>query len=593
MTKATVANLKANNPEKRYYDRMAKVIEQIEGLKDDLNVLVKEARDAHLDGANIKSSSPGTSRSSSRRRTRRSAACARPPSPSPRTSTTSCSCRSKRAAESGRRRFQRGRRCHSALKTRFGCSGGSACCSATASSAGQRAAPRCASSDAARPDDPFARNPRAEPRKRADHPARRVTAAPALSGRSPRRTRAALRQVRRVVLVSPTGCHAPGTPILMFDGTIRPVESIAVGDELMGPDSRSRTVREVHSGRAPMVEVLPIKGDPFVVNDGHILTLVQTPEGNGHAYAKPGGRWSDISVAELRRQSAYFRHLHKLYRVGVDFPPAPEPPLSPYLLGLLLGDGNLKPVVSITTPDAEIVEVVYREAARLGAGIRPQQLAHNEANTYHFVTPRGQPNPVIDRLRALGLLARRSADKSIPRAYKTGSRSTRAAILAGLLDTDGYMHCGGFEFSSASVRLAEDVAFLARSLGLRALRRAKLVNGVTYHLVKFRRRYDEPGAVCRSQGALATPAEKGRAADRLYPARCRAGRTCRVRRRWRSPLPPRRFHRHPQQRQDGDRRPYGGGDRPPPALRLVRCPPPRAPGRRPARPSPRSPSRMA
>ena len=24
--------------------------------------------------------------------------------------------------------------------------------------------------------------------------------------------------------VAPTGCHAPGTPILMFDGTVKPVE---------------------------------------------------------------------------------------------------------------------------------------------------------------------------------------------------------------------------------------------------------------------------------------------------------------------------------------------------------------------------------
>jgi hypothetical protein len=33
---------------------MAKLIEQIEALKDDLKGLVKEARDADLDGANIK-----------------------------------------------------------------------------------------------------------------------------------------------------------------------------------------------------------------------------------------------------------------------------------------------------------------------------------------------------------------------------------------------------------------------------------------------------------------------------------------------------------------------------------------------------------
>jgi hypothetical protein len=43
-----------NNAHQRYHDRMAKVVEQIEALKADLNALVKEARDADLDGANLK-----------------------------------------------------------------------------------------------------------------------------------------------------------------------------------------------------------------------------------------------------------------------------------------------------------------------------------------------------------------------------------------------------------------------------------------------------------------------------------------------------------------------------------------------------------
>ncbi|MBK8174780.1 MAG: DEAD/DEAH box helicase family protein [Rhodospirillales bacterium] len=286
--------------------------------------------------------------------------------------------------------------------------------------------------------------------------------------------------------VAPTGCHAPGTPILMFDGSIRAVETIDVGDRLVGPDSCPRTVLELHRGRDAMVEVRPIKGEPFVVNESHILALVKTSEGScgTHASAMPGGTLVDISVAELRRRSANFRHLHKLYRVGVDFPAAPEPPIDPYFLGLLLGDGCLVGGgVSITTPDAEIVEGVHHEAARLGLNIRLEQCPDNEANTYHFVTPRGQPNPLLDQLRALRLLGLRSAEKSVPRLYKTGSRPTRAAILAGLLDTDGHMHRGCFELCLASCKLADDIAFLARSLGLRALRGAKPVNGITYYRV--------------------------------------------------------------------------------------------------------------
>ena len=80
--------------------------------------------------------------------------------------------------------------------------------------------------------------------------------------------------------VAPTGCHAPGTPILMFDGSIRKVETIAVGELLMGPNGSPRRVLELHRGGDEMIEIRPIKGDAFVVNRDHILTLVRTNEGS-------------------------------------------------------------------------------------------------------------------------------------------------------------------------------------------------------------------------------------------------------------------------------------------------------------------------
>ena len=42
------------------------------------------------------------------------------------------------------------------------------------------------------------------------------------------------------LVVMPTGCHAAGTQILMFDGSTKPVEDVVFGDVLMGPDSTPR-----------------------------------------------------------------------------------------------------------------------------------------------------------------------------------------------------------------------------------------------------------------------------------------------------------------------------------------------------------------
>lgn len=89
--------------------------------------------------------------------------------------------------------------------------------------------------------------------------------------------RAAYKQGRRAVLfVLPTGggkCLGRGTPVLMFDGTIKPVEDIQVGDLLMGPDSAPRRVLSLARGRELLYRVTPTKGDAYVVNESHILSL--------------------------------------------------------------------------------------------------------------------------------------------------------------------------------------------------------------------------------------------------------------------------------------------------------------------------------
>ena len=54
------------------------------------------------------------------------------------------------------------------------------------------------------------------------------------------RVREAFREHNRVFMALPTGggkCLGRGTPVLKYDGSIAPVEEIAAGDELIGPDS--------------------------------------------------------------------------------------------------------------------------------------------------------------------------------------------------------------------------------------------------------------------------------------------------------------------------------------------------------------------
>ena len=81
------------------------------------------------------------------------------------------------------------------------------------------------------------------------------------------------------LVVMPTGCHAAGTQILMFDGSTKPVEDVVVGDVLMGPDSTPRNVLRLARGVEPLYRITPKKGEAFVVNEGHVLCLQTTNEG--------------------------------------------------------------------------------------------------------------------------------------------------------------------------------------------------------------------------------------------------------------------------------------------------------------------------
>lgn len=75
------------------------------------------------------------------------------------------------------------------------------------------------------------------------------------------------------LIITGQGCHAIDTPIRMFDGSVKMVQDVEMGDQLMGDDNTPRTVQELFRGTDEMVQINPIKGDPFIVNKDHILSL--------------------------------------------------------------------------------------------------------------------------------------------------------------------------------------------------------------------------------------------------------------------------------------------------------------------------------
>jgi superfamily II DNA or RNA helicase len=265
-------------------------------------------------------------------------------------------------------------------------------------------------------------------------------------------------------------CLGRGTPVLMFDGSIRSVETIQAGEHLMGPDSQPRNVKSVCSGREMLYRVTPVKGSPYIVNESHILSLQTT----GQRWGQVGGKIVNISVRDYLKQNKAWKHVHKGWRSGVDFPAQSLPEtLPPYLLGVWLGDGH-SDVPAVTTMDRQILESLIEYSEKFGLSITARK-AGGRSFSFGMAGKSGKRNPFTEGLRSFNLLK----NKHIPLLYKTSSRKDRLEVLAGLMDTDGSYTGKGYDFISVRRELSEDVAYVARSLGMAAYvhRSMKSCNG--------------------------------------------------------------------------------------------------------------------
>lgn len=265
-------------------------------------------------------------------------------------------------------------------------------------------------------------------------------------------------------------CLGTGTPVLKFDGSIVPVEDIKPGDTVMGPDSKPRTVLNTCSGVGPLYRITPVKGDSWVCNDAHILTLV------GSNYHK--GETIDINIVDalkVSKSSANGRPDRgwKLWRTGVDFP-SQKVEFDPYMVGLWIGDGSLnRSEITVSSEDVEVIEYVHNFAP--ANGLLFKQIPDNKSKAVSLrLTSKtiggraGVPKKSNRLLTFLQTSCAISGIKNIPQEYIVNDRKTRMELLAGVLDSDGYMSGGGYDLLCKEESLAQQYIFLARSLGYAA-----------------------------------------------------------------------------------------------------------------------------
>lgn len=254
-------------------------------------------------------------------------------------------------------------------------------------------------------------------------------------------------------------CLGYDTDILMFDGSIKKVQDIKLGDKIMGDDSTPRNVLSIARGSEMMYEIIPNKGNSYKVNESHILSLKYSP--SKRKFKKED--IVDISVKDYLNLPPYYHgRAGPLlgYRVSIEFP-TKDIDFDPYMIGYWLGNGAKK-CPEISCQDSTVLHYFAKTLPKK----YNSSLTYISQYDYYISGARRKNdqhsiNPFLTALQNNNLIN----NKHIPMIYKCNSREVRLSVLAGLLDSDGSYDGFCFDIGLTNEKLFDDLLFLARSLG--------------------------------------------------------------------------------------------------------------------------------
>jgi DNA polymerase III delta prime subunit len=339
-----------------------------------------------------------------------------------------------------------------------------------------------------------------------------------------------------LALCGPPGvgkCFSKDTPILMFNGTIKMVQDVEEGDLLMGDDSTQRKVLSLGRGRDTMYKITNVKGESYTVNSEHIICLKYSTRKNivdDKKYKRFRVKWfnnkdikidmknfyyknrdknviyeeakeylnnlkedkiCEISIKKYLKLSQSIKDKLKGYSVPINFVEK-ELDFDPYIIGLWLGDGDKK-TSGISCQDATILKYVSSTLPKYECYLQysGHQYDYRINGLKNEGWNSGGNNRMLNSLKQHNMIK----NKHIPLIYKCNSRQNRLKLLAGLIDSDGYLSHSKSDYqfcqSLEHEELIDDVIYLCRSLGFACYKNKKQTSW-TYQGVK---KYGEAWAI--------------------------------------------------------------------------------------------------
>jgi hypothetical protein len=269
-----------------------------------------------------------------------------------------------------------------------------------------------------------------------------------------------------VNFINPYECLEKGTKAMMADGSIRNIEDIKVGDEVMGPDGKPRLVLHTHEGVDKLYKLKHRSGaKDHVVNSAHPNYYFEKD------YYKKEYKPLLKNALELLKENSDNPYKSKLRytkrATNVDSNWDRDVKLDPYFLGLWLGDGK-STGIEIYNKDLEVISWLegYAKEYNLKCSVTYEN-PNSDVTTIRLFRGEGLRNPVKNILNHYKVFG----NKDIPEDYIYTNRENRLRLLAGLIDTDGYYSERDkiYTFSQSEDRkhIVEKAAFIARSLGFK------------------------------------------------------------------------------------------------------------------------------
>lgn len=260
----------------------------------------------------------------------------------------------------------------------------------------------------------------------------------------------------------------------MMDGSWKKVREVQVGDRLIGLNGKATRVLAIHpqEEKKQVYEVVFKDGRKVECCKDHLWSYYKLSHGVEKLFTS-----STEELFNLKNTIGLKNSSKKSFRYKIPLPSPIEyeekelyP--SPYVMGLILGDGSFRydksqKAFSFSSENEELPQYI---ADFLGCSLKRNREKNYNWYFQFLEEKENRKNVWVEEIlkNYPELWNKKSEDKFIPKDYLVGSKEQRVELLKGLLDTDGYIskEKGRVSFTNISKQLIDDVVNLCHSLGM-------------------------------------------------------------------------------------------------------------------------------